>query len=158
MLGPHRPGDYLGMQVKESLSKLGKLTLSNLEVRFPDRIALQVSKGKGYLPRILWFAITPKGRKVSNDMSVVVCFGFKGEGAVGGVMDSLSFPRGVAKTVNRTGHGQLLVDVNGGKQSNNYNNKFVNPVEFLEKGFSAEPFLRHMSQSVELLRSLRSRY
>ena len=153
--GPHRPGEALGSAIRKSLQLYSETLLEEANVRHPGRISIQISRGKGYMPRILWAAFTPKNRKVSNDMAVVTCFGKHGEGAVVGVMDSLSFPRRLAPPVKRTGTEDLHVDVNGGKSSNNYNDRFVNPREFLADDLELQDLVRHARESINLLRKLR---
>lgn len=45
-----------------------------------------VSFGSGYFPKVPWVAITIKGKKVSNSLSVCICFEKEGLGFVAGAM------------------------------------------------------------------------
>ena len=152
--GPHRLGDALGSAIRKSLQLFSETLLEEANVRHPGRISIQISRGKGYMPKILWAAFTPKNRNVSNDMAVVTCFGKRGEGAVVGVMDSLSSPRKLASPVNRTGMEDMAVDVNGGKSTNNYNDRFFNPREYLVEDLELQDLVQHAGQSINLLRRL----
>jgi hypothetical protein len=109
-------------------------------------------KGRPSLPRVPWVSINPHGQFVASSLSVTICFGRNGDGAVVGLMNAASTPMHTFDTVIRTKGDSPIVDVNGAKQGTRYNNLFLNPKEFLLDEFSAEELGIHLAASLDLLK------
>jgi len=126
---------------------LGDLAWRDLEIT--------VSRGQAVLPRILWVAITQRGKRVSESTSIAVCFGRRGEGAVAGLIDTSPAKNRAGFTpVKRTKIGNIQVDVDGNKQATSYNDKFANPREFVFGALVGEDLLAHIEESFRLMATL----
>ena len=145
-----RSSTWEGRKILQALTALGKSVYEELDPSIAAFLSAQISKGQSNLPRVLWVALVPKGSRVSNQMSVVACFSPNGEGAVVGVMDSASFPRRLAPLVKRT-DGELGVNVDGRSPNARYNDRFVNPKEFLVSEFDEQEFVDQMIDSAVTL-------
>ncbi len=107
-----------------------------------------VSFGSGYFPKVPWVAITIKGKKVSNSLSVCICFAKEGIGFVAGAMFSEEKLEGKYKTITRE---NKFIDLMGGSSRTNYTNKFVNPKDFYRNEFDEQDVLDHLKSSLMLL-------
>lgn len=107
-----------------------------------------VSFGSGYFPKVPWIAVTIKGKKVSNSLSVCICFAKDGLGFVAGAMFSEEKKEGKYKTVTREND---FIDLMGGSSRTNYTNKFVNPKDFYKDKFEEDMLLDHLKASINLL-------
>ena len=107
-----------------------------------------VSFGSGYFPKVPWVAITIKGKKVSNSLSVCICFAKEGHGFVAGAMFSEEKKEGKYKTMTRENQ---FIDLLGGSSRTNYTNKFVNPKDFYINKFNEQDILDHLKSSLKLL-------
>lgn len=112
---------------------------------------ITVARGAGVLPRILWVAITATKEKVSTAPSVAICFARHGEGAVVGLMKPALTSMSKLNTVVRNGTPGMRVNVDSTKSQSSYNDKFVNPMEFLSDSFDSAAFLSHLRASLNLL-------
>ncbi len=112
-----------------------------------------ISKGMTYMPHILWVAFLPEGHTVSRNMSVAVCFGKYGEGAVAGTMESKGMSHKTVAAKWRTNE-PILVDVDGKKYATKYNNMFLNPKEFLKERIDTSELINHISESIVYLKRL----
>jgi hypothetical protein len=119
-----------------------KLNLNELNYDF------SVSYGSGYFPKVPWVAITVKGKKVSNSISVCICFAKEGHGFVVGAMFSEEKFDGKYKTVKRENE---FISLEGGSSRTNYTNKFVNPKDFHKSKFSEQEVLEQLKFSLKLL-------
>jgi hypothetical protein len=107
-----------------------------------------VSFGSGYFPKVPWVAITIKGTKVSNSLSVCICFAKEGVGFVAGAMFSEVKKEGKYKTMTRENQ---FIELIGGSTRSNYTNKFVNPKDFYTNKFNEQEVLDHLKSSLKLL-------
>jgi hypothetical protein len=107
-----------------------------------------VSYGSGYFPKVPWVAITIKGKKVSNSLSVCICFAKEGHGFVAGAMFSEEKKEGKYRTITRENEFICLM---GGSTRTNYTNKFVNPKEFYINKCDELDVLDHLKCSLKLL-------
>lgn len=134
--------------------------LNRLEYRLPKVIPnfagsdfeFKHSKGQPALPRVPWLSIVPRGHFVATNLSVTICFGRNGDGAVVGLMNAASTPSQRVKTVIRTKSKGLIIDVDGAKPGTKYNDLFLNPKEFLVEAFDAEALGKHIAASIVLLK------
>ena len=111
----------------------------------------QYSRGKGSMPRILWISFTNSPTPFAG-LSVSLCFGLGGNGAVCGLMDAVGIPNSKIETVTRKFDDENpLINVDGTKSTAYYNNKFINPVEFYVDSFSSDNLISHFDASVDLL-------
>jgi hypothetical protein len=97
---------------------------------------ITVSYGAGYFPKIPWVAITPVGRKVSNSVSVCICFAKYGEGIVFGTMLPRYKKNTKIERPKRIPKDKIQLIATAGRS---YTNKFINPTE-LKKGKSQKIF------------------
>ena len=109
-----------------------------------------ISWGNGNFPRVPWVAFHFLGKKVSNSLSVAMCFSRDGRGVVVGLMSATSL-RTELETVKRTSQDYFL-DVSGSPKTS-YNNKFVNPKEFFSDALDINDIVSHISISLNLLYS-----
>ena len=115
-----------------------------------EKYEIKFSYGAGCFPKVPWIAIVPKGKKVSNSISTCICFGKFGDGVVIGTMFPYPKQEGVYKTEGRrTIVGRI--DINGSSSSTKYNNKFVNPEDFLSSGLDEAKLLKHILGSIEIM-------
>lgn len=149
--GTVRSSQPAGQRAIKKLNCFADTLLEMVKNDLATDISVQVSKGQSTLPRVLWVAFLPRGHRVSTHVSVAVCFGRRGEGAVLGIMEPAGISYQVAPLVKRTENGNLQVDVDGPTQGTKYNNRFINPKEILADKFDKEAFLSHLKNSVELL-------
>jgi len=103
-----------------------------------------------------WVAVLEKGRYVASLMSVAICFGRTGNGAVAGLMQpSSSGLIGSVVPVNRSSAGKIEVDVDGNNHGTQYNDRFINPKEFLASDMIIQHFVEHLHKSLNLLQRLK---
>ena len=115
-----------------------------------EQYEVKFSYGAGCFPKVPWIAIVPKGKRVSNSISTCICFGKFGDGVVIGAMFPHPKKEGVYKTEDkRTIAGRI--DINGNGSSTKYNNKFVNPKDFLSSGLDEAKLLKHILSSIEVM-------
>ena len=148
---PMSPGDLPARIVINSLkglaTQVGAAVLGDARAEYE----VTFSKGAGKFPRVPWVAIVPVGSSVAKAPSVAICFGRNGEGAVVGLMEPAIGERS-GRTIARTKDGEIRVDVNGSGLTAQYNNKFINPQEFLTEKPQMKKLLSHLHESLVLLR------
>lgn len=116
-----------------------------------DKYATSVSYGTGYFPKIPWVGITPKFFKVSNSISVCICFSKAGEGLVCGAMFSEVKTKGPCITKTRSLETDKYILLAGGNNRTNYTNKFVNPKDFYKDEINESDLLNHIKESLILM-------
>ena len=115
-----------------------------------EKYEIKFSYGAGCFPKVPWIAIVPKGKKVSNSISTCICFGKFGDGVVIGAMFPYPKKEGVYKTTdNRTIAGRI--NIKGSSSGSNYNNKFINPKDFLSSKLDEAKLLKHIRSSIEIM-------
>jgi hypothetical protein len=124
-----------------------------LEPEARQGLEYKATLGMTFMPHILWVAFLPKGCSVSSHISVAICFGRFGEGAVVGLMESRQITSYALQTIARTGKS-VKVDVNGKKSSKKYNNSFVNPKEYLKCSTDIEDLMIHLNKSILILKDI----
>lgn len=113
-----------------------------------NKYDFSISYGSGYFPKIPWVAITPKGKKASNSISVCICFAKFGEGIVcGAMLPKLNNNTGL-KTKNRVGKNYIKLIATVGRS---YNNKFLNPKDFYKDHISEKDLLEHIKESLKII-------
>jgi hypothetical protein len=147
-----RSSSPFGLRVRSELDSVGNAILSALRRRQRRVAGLRatISKGATNLPAIFWVAIVPSGKTVSTGPSATICFGKRGEGVVCGLMTGGYFASSRLMCARR-GKTAIKVDVDGPKAATRYNNKFVNPKEFLVPAINGAELVDHMVESVDLL-------
>lgn len=110
---------------------------------------LSHSKGSGSFPRVPWIGISPLGKKVSNSLSVVTCFARDGRGIVCGLMSPAEFSVKAPVVIRSTKKEFLNID--GISSTTRYNDKFVNPVEFMKSDLTSENYIQQIKKSIELM-------
>ena len=147
---PVRSSDPEGVKALSLLRKLGEELQAAL-VTNEKGVAFRISKGQSNLPTVLWVAFLPVGRKAYDSYSVGVCFDTRGKGVIVGLMDPAGFPQKKLPTINRTNDKLCQLNVNGPKRNTHFNDRFVNPREFLQKKIDEKNFLNHLDESLSLL-------
>ena len=141
------------MQAKGTIASLKRLadliTAGVLPEHLSARLEVTFSKGSGSFPRVPWVAIVPAGKTVSGTPSVAICFGRTGNGAVAGLMAPAGLTGGLV-TVARSRDSASFVNVDSGKSTAAYNNKFVNPREFAAGTGNWSELRDHLSRSLKL--------
>jgi len=98
-------------------------------------------------PSIPWIAITLENTKPSKDKSIAICFDKNGKGFVVGVL----LPTGKDANYQAIYRGSTpKLNVDGYSEFTKYNDRFVNPKEFLMDEFFEAAFSKHIKISVEM--------
>ena len=134
----------------EQLLVISKQIKSSLNLDL-TKYDVSISYGSGYFPKIPWVAITPKGKKVSNSISVCICFSRKGEGVVCGAMFPEIKKRGKYLTVSRRVISDDFIALIGGSAKTIYTNKFVNPKDFYKDKIDEKELLLQIENSLKLM-------
>jgi putative restriction endonuclease len=111
-------------------------------------LKVEISRGKGFFPRVPWLAILPPQQRVSDGVYFVVCFGREGAGAVAGCASSVTTRTGLA-TVIRSKYKPLAINVNGDRASTLYNDAFANPLEINKNAFNEDVLKEHFRVSMQ---------
>jgi len=113
-----------------------------------SKLDSSISWGSGRFPRVPWVGFHLLGTKVSNSLSVVICFSRDGRGVVAGLMSAVALKSNI-KTVVRD-HGDNFLNIDGSSKTA-YNNKFINPKEFYSENLKIKDLILHTSKSLDLL-------
>jgi hypothetical protein len=108
-------------------------------------------QGGPSMPRVPWVSITLSRTTVSKAPSYSICFGRKGEGFVHGLMLPATFNFHELTPVIRT-LKPTYIDIDGAKNELFYNNRYINPQEVYIKDFNEKIFLKHLVDSLVLLK------
>jgi hypothetical protein len=134
--------------VCQHLNKIRESILAALpHSKFP-KLDSSISWGSGKFPRVPWIGFHILGNKVSNSLSVVICFSRDGRGMVVGLMSATAL-KTVLKTVIRD-HNPGFLDVSSSSKTR-YNNKFINPEEFFSGKYDSEDLVGHIVSSLDML-------
>lgn len=115
-------------------------------------LKVTVSYGAGYFPKCLWIGIVPKGRAVSNSISVCVCLGPRGDGIVLGSMFPQPRLTGQYKTINRRSDPNVKINLNLRTAKKKYENCFLNPIEMTREELNGTKIIEHLRDSISILR------
>ena len=145
-----------GLKVTDPLLDSTKLALEKLKLSIEAELSgykdisyqYKVSKGQGYFPSILHVSILPPGQSVSKGIYVVICFDINGNGALVGCAESKTYPQGL-NTVTRS-KTNLLINVDGLRETTKYNDVFENPKEFLYPLRTSDELVQHLKRSLDL--------
>jgi len=140
--------------VTRNLKEFSEQIFLSIDKDIREGLSFSSAKGMIYMPHIVWVAFLPAKSSVSHQISAAICFGKYGEGAVAGLMDSATDKHLRIPTVIRSKNKPLLVDVNGIKAMTRYNDMFVNPKEFLKNDADMNELIKHISDSILLLKKL----
>ena len=104
------------------------------------------SKGLGSFTKTPWISVIPVGKKVSNSISVTLCFTRDGKGIVIGLMNPMTI-----KNILPTKKTQMTIDH---KDKYKYDNKYINYDEFkidsIEFKKVMESFTIHVESMIKL--------
>jgi hypothetical protein len=134
--------------VCHSLNNIREAILRALPLAKFSKLDSSISWGSGKFPRVPWVGFHISGTKVSNSLSVVICFARDGRGIVAGLMSATALKTNL-KTVKRDQYAGFL-DVSSSTKTR-YNNKFINPEEFFFGKFDLENLISHIDNSLDLL-------
>lgn len=110
--------------------------------------SIAVSYGAGFFPKVPWIAITNKGKKVSNSVSVALCFSSKGEGFVCGAMFFKRKKKGKFQTTDRIGEH---ISLEGGSTKSDYTNRYFNPKDFYTNNIKTNELVQHIQSSIAFM-------
>ena len=111
-----------------------------------------ISYGRGYFPKVPWVALVSRGKKVSNSISVTICFGKQGDGIVMGAMLPNRKLDGEFKTYNHKRGERFVVDIRGGSEgAAAYPLKFINPKDVLLKDLNSSMTRDHLIESIAIM-------
>lgn len=145
--GPFKTNSEVAREAINNLDLIVKELTEIIRSNFSENLKYHTSKGGGMFPNIPWIAITLANTRPSKDKSIAICFDKSGLGIVVGVL----LPTGIDANyspVYRGSHPKLSVD--GRSDFTKYNDRFINPQEFLMKEFSETEFAKHLLISIEL--------
>lgn len=118
-------------------------------------LVVDVSRARPSMPKVPWVGIVKKGRFVGTSLSVTVCFDRAGKGAVAGLMQPASgSPRQGLVPKNRTADPSFVLNVDGSRAETHYNNRFMNPEEFLAQDLDHTRLISHLDDSISRLLAL----
>lgn len=113
--------------------------------------SITVSYGAGFFPKVPWIGITNKGKRVSNSVSVTVCFSAYGDGLVCGAMLFKRKKKGIFQTIDRVGD---CITLEGGSTKSEYTNRYFNPKDFYTNNLRTNELIKHLRDSLELMNKI----
>ena len=146
--------EFEAKKVVRDLKAFSKQIYNELDEDVIEGFTMTCSYGMAYMPHIVWIAFLPVGEKVSRHMSVAICFGKTGEGAVCGLMESRGIRQSITQTFKRSKQKDNKINIDGGKTKNNYTDSFVNPIEILREELNSDTLVQHISSSIKILKEL----
>jgi len=153
-----RSSDAIGRKALLLLKEGARSFHENISEELRSQFYPSYSTGKSNLPSSLWIALIPRHRQVHNSMMVAICYGCAGEGAVVGVMDSVTMPQ-LWLPLEKRDPTAIEVNLNGPQSKFKFNNKFHNPVEFIAPLKNPKGLFEHANHSLEILNAeLKRRY
>ncbi|MDI1361960.1 hypothetical protein [Methylotenera sp.] len=119
-----------------------------------EKLDITISYGSGFFPKVPWVAIVPVGKRVSNSISVAICFGSNGEGLVAGAMFPNAVDLGPFKTKSRSEseEGSSYINISGINNRTKYNDKFINPRNFTKEQISEDDLVNHLNESILIMK------
>jgi hypothetical protein len=145
--GPFKTNSEIARETIHNLDLIVKELTELIRSKYSENLKYHTSKGGGIFPNIPWIAITLENTKPSKDKSIALCFDKSGLGFVVGVL----LPTGIDANYSPVYRGSSpKLNVDGYTDFTKYNDRFVNPQEFLMDKFSETEFSEHLLISVEL--------
>jgi len=135
--------------VKQELFELQNWLEQEFQNHRNIKFHFDYSKGQSYFPSILHASILPPKQRVSNGIYVVICFDILGRGALVGCGESKTNPKGL-NTLERSSNKNMIIDVDGIRQTTRYNDVFENPLEIYYPLTSEEQIKSHLFNSLDL--------
>ena len=120
-----------------------------------DNFNFSVSYGHGYFTKSPWVGIVEVGRKVSNSLSVCICFDKGGKGIVLGVMSFRVHKFGKYKTIERSENDLKKVPLVGASIRSQYSHKFFNPLTLSIKELESKKIIEHIESSISLMKNIK---
>ena len=152
-----KPSSFLGRSIIENLEKLKKIFIKEIDFD-QSKYHIKISRGAGFFPKNPWIAILKKGKKVSENLSVCLCFSKNGNGCVIGLMYFAESNNKYFKTVKRKKLNENFIDINGNNFRTFHNNKFINPIEMHIENLSELKIISHIKESIILLEEIERNY
>ena len=135
------------------LEALAEELKKNIQLSEHTKLQLKssISYGHGFFPKIPWLAFVTEGRKVSNSISVCLCFDRSGKGIVLGTMSYKQHIGQNYKTIYRSEDELTKVPLIKGSIHSNYGNKFFNPLTQSIDELSEKIIFEHIKNSIKLM-------
>jgi hypothetical protein len=145
--GPVKTNSVIAKEVINNLGLIVEELADFMGSNYHHKLKYLASKGGGMFPSIPWVAITLENTKPSKDKSIAICFDKNGKGFVAGVL----LPTGKDANYPAIYRGKIpKLNVDGQSEFTKYNDRFINPVEFLMADFSEVDFLNHLLNSMKI--------
>lgn len=117
-----------------------------------NKYTVHIASGFGYFPKVPWIGITYKKQRVSQNISICLCFSKTGEGLVAGAMSPYPINSGKKTTVARSySTGKYISLIGGDHRNTNYNDKFFNPKDFYKNKIILKELVDHLDYSFKYL-------
>jgi hypothetical protein len=142
---PYKTSDKIVQDVIVEFRNVQRLIQNKFGVY---NVRVEYSKGIGKFPKVPYICILPDSQSINDGVYVGICFGKRGNGAVIGLMQSITNP----KELNRVDRiiQSNSIDVDGISKNSRYNNAFANPKDFLYNKFDENEFSNHLRKSLEM--------
>lgn len=132
----------------QHLNNIREWVLGALPLSTYPKLDSSISWGSGKFPRVPWIGFHVLGKKVSNSLSVVICFSRDGRGMVAGLMSATALKTDLKTVIRDKRKGFLNVS---SSYKTLYNDKFINPREFYSETFNVEELVSHVVESLNML-------
>ena len=138
-------------QIKDQMKIIVNGLVKQLQLDL-NRYTVHISSGFGYFPKIPWIGITYKKQRVSQNISICLCFSKQGEGLVAGAMSPYPINTGKKTTIDRNKSEDKFISLIGGdRRTTNYDDKFFNPKDFYKNKIVLKELIEHLKDSFKYL-------
>lgn len=139
------------LQIKDLMKILAQGLVRQLQLDL-NKYTVHISSGFGYFPKVPWIGITCKKQRVSQNISICLCFSKTGEGFVAGAMNPYSINSGKKTTIDRNKLKNKYISLIGGdRRTTNYDDKFFNPKDFYKNKIVLKELIEHLKDSFKYL-------
>ena len=145
------PRGVIIVNALKSLKKAIEAMLSTNNLSEEYRVT--VSKGQSNLPRNLYVAVVRSLGKLSTEPCVCLCFNEQGTGFVLGMMYPQNYMKNTKYEKVRRNENEIKINLNSKRSKANFNNLYVNPMEFLVEAIDFREFENQLKESIQLLAS-----
>jgi len=139
------------LQIKDLMKILAQGLVRQLQLDL-NKYTVHISSGFGYFPKVPWIGITYKKQRVSQNISICLCFSKTGEGFVAGAMNPYPITSGKKTTIDRNQSEDKFISLIGGdRRTTNYDDKFFNPKDFYKNKIVLKELVEHLKDSFKYL-------
>jgi len=139
------------IKIKRFMRQLADDLVEQLQLDL-NKYTVHISSGFGYFPKVPWIGITYKKQRVSQNISICLCFSKMGEGLVAGAMNPYPITSGKKTTIDRNHSEDKYISLIGGdRRTTNYDDKFFNPKDFYKNKIVIKDLIEHLQDSFKYL-------